>query len=182
MVLEMLCYAFLGYVHYTQLYSALGIVQLNLRCDVLLTNGGPLPMVFVEVFETAVYVISIGLMDFKWNQSGSWWGWLLKLWFPPKNTWLLHHLVLSQASTVIPNIHTVLLGRLEVYVEEKYKDSLRRQGRADQLADVDIISALDLLCEQGQWAKCLETAKPHGPQVLHKYIALYATQLIKVTL
>lgn len=67
-----------------------------------------------------------------------------------------------------------------MYVEEKYKDSLRRQGRADQLADVDIISALDLLCEQGQWAKCLETAKPHGPQVLHKYIALYATQLIKV--
>ncbi|XP_046660390.1 intraflagellar transport protein 172 homolog isoform X2 [Homalodisca vitripennis] len=57
---------------------------------------------------------------------------------------------------------------LEVYVEERYKESLRRQGRADQLADVDIISALDLLCEQGQWAKCLETAKPHGPQVLHK--------------
>ncbi|KAG8304547.1 hypothetical protein J6590_091435 [Homalodisca vitripennis] len=68
---------------------------------------------------------------------------------------------------------------LEVYVEERYKESLRRQGRADQLADVDIISALDLLCEQGQWAKCLETAKPHGPQVLHKYVALYATQLIK---
>jgi intraflagellar transport protein 172 len=48
------------------------------------------------------------------------------------------------------------------------------------LADVDIIGALDLLVEQGQWLKCLETAKQNGPQVLHKYVALYATQLIKV--
>uniref|UniRef100_A0A1B6D0F4 Intraflagellar transport protein 172 homolog n=1 Tax=Clastoptera arizonana TaxID=38151 RepID=A0A1B6D0F4_9HEMI len=68
---------------------------------------------------------------------------------------------------------------LESYVDGKYKESLRKQGRADQLADVDIISALDLLCEQGQWKKCIETAKPHGPQVLHKYVALYATHLIK---
>lgn len=67
----------------------------------------------------------------------------------------------------------------ESYVDNKYKESLRKQGRADQLADVDIISALDLLAEQGQWAKCLETAKPHGSQVLHKYVALYATHLIK---
>lgn len=68
----------------------------------------------------------------------------------------------------------------EGYVDERYKDWLRRQGRAEQLADVDIIGALDLLAEQGQWIKCLETAKQNGPQVLHKYVALYATQLIKV--
>ncbi|KAJ4427860.1 hypothetical protein ANN_23861 [Periplaneta americana] len=67
----------------------------------------------------------------------------------------------------------------EDYVDNRYKDWLKRQGRADQLADVDIIGALDLLAEQGQWVKCLETAKQHGPQVLHKYVALYATQLIK---
>lgn len=66
-------------------------------------------------------------------------------------------------------------------MDSKYKESLRKQGRADQLADVDIVSALDLLAEQGQWAKCLETAKPHGPQILHKYVALYATHLIKVS-
>ncbi|XP_046993145.1 intraflagellar transport protein 172 homolog [Schistocerca americana] len=67
----------------------------------------------------------------------------------------------------------------ETYVDNRYKDSLRKQGQADQLVDVDIIGALDLLAEQGQWARCLETAQPHGAQVLHKYVALYATQLIK---
>ncbi|XP_039285389.1 intraflagellar transport protein 172 homolog [Nilaparvata lugens] len=67
----------------------------------------------------------------------------------------------------------------ESYVDSCYKESLKKQGSADQLADVDIISALDLLSEQGQWTKCLETAKPHGPEVLHKYVALYATHLIK---
>ncbi|KAK7792281.1 hypothetical protein R5R35_013312 [Gryllus longicercus] len=69
--------------------------------------------------------------------------------------------------------------RYESYVENRYKESLRREGRADQLADVDIIGALDLLSEQGQWMKCLDTARQHGPNVLHKYVALYATQLIK---
>lgn len=44
----------------------------------------------------------------------------------------------------------------------------------------DIIGALDLLAEQGQWARCLEKAKSHGnQQVLHKYVALYATQLVR---
>jgi len=72
------------------------------------------------------------------------------------------------------------LPSYEEYVDERYKEWLRKQGRAEQLADVDIIGALDLLVEQGQWLKCLETAKQHGPQVLHKYVALYASQLIKV--
>lgn len=57
---------------------------------------------------------------------------------------------------------------------------MKKEGRTDQLADVDIIGALDLLCSQGQFLRCLEMAKPHGEKVLHKYVALYATQLIKV--
>lgn len=68
----------------------------------------------------------------------------------------------------------------EAYVEGRQKDLLRAQGRVDQLADIDVISALDLLAEQGQWDRCLESASPHGPQVLHKYVALYTSQLIKV--
>ncbi|XP_063226619.1 intraflagellar transport protein 172 homolog isoform X1 [Bacillus rossius redtenbacheri] len=67
----------------------------------------------------------------------------------------------------------------EEYVDKHYKESLRRQGRADQLADVDIIGALDLLAEQRQWGRCLETATRHGPQVLNKYVALQASHLIK---
>lgn len=69
----------------------------------------------------------------------------------------------------------------ENYINNQYKESLKREGRTEQLADVDIISALDLLCSQGQYTKCLEMAKPHGDQVLHKYVALYASQLIKVS-
>lgn len=41
------------------------------------------------------------------------------------------------------------------------------------------MAALDLLGRQGHWNQCFETAKQHGPLVLHKYIALHATQLIK---
>ncbi|XP_073968518.1 intraflagellar transport protein Oseg2 isoform X1 [Rhodnius prolixus] len=69
--------------------------------------------------------------------------------------------------------------RYEPYIESRYKQSLRSQGRADQLADVDIVSALDLLCEQGQWNKALDVARGHGGGILNKYIALYATHLIK---
>ncbi|XP_014243162.1 intraflagellar transport protein 172 homolog [Cimex lectularius] len=67
----------------------------------------------------------------------------------------------------------------EPYVESRYKESLRSQGRADQLADVDIISGLDLLCEQGQWQRAIDMAKSNGIHVLNKYLALYAAHLIK---
>ena len=33
--------------------------------------------------------------------------------------------------------------------------------------------------EQGNWDRALETAATHGPEVLHKYVALCATQLIR---
>lgn len=44
---------------------------------------------------------------------------------------------------------------------------------------LDLISALDLLAEQGQWTRCIEKAKTHSTPVLHKYVALYAAQLLK---
>ncbi|XP_044747182.1 intraflagellar transport protein 172 homolog [Coccinella septempunctata] len=67
----------------------------------------------------------------------------------------------------------------ENYVETKYKDRLLKKGDVEQLADVDIIGALDLLAEQGQWNRCLEKAKTHNPPILHKYVALYAAKLLK---
>lgn len=36
-----------------------------------------------------------------------------------------------------------------------------------------------MLAEQGQWKRCLEKAKKINNAVLQKYIALYATQLIR---
>ncbi|KAK3091661.1 hypothetical protein FSP39_021624, partial [Pinctada imbricata] len=48
--------------------------------------------------------------------------------------------------------------RLEAYVDERYKNSLRDQGKAEALASVDVVGALDMFIEKGEWEKCLETA------------------------
>ena len=64
-------------------------------------------------------------------------------------------------------------------MNEKYKEFLRNQGKAEALAGVDVIGALDMYVERGQWDKCLETAEQQNYKVLHKYVALYATHLIK---
>ncbi|RUS80517.1 hypothetical protein EGW08_011738 [Elysia chlorotica] len=69
--------------------------------------------------------------------------------------------------------------RLENYVDEKYKEFCRDQGKAEDLASVDVIGALDMFAEKGEWSKCLHTAEQQNPKVLHKYVALYATHLIK---
>jgi len=77
--------------------------------------------------------------------------------------------------------HIYLIFRFERYVSECYKDSLKREGKPEQLlADMDVEEALDMLSAQGQWSKCLDVARPHGQVVLHKYIALYATDLLRV--
>lgn len=65
------------------------------------------------------------------------------------------------------------------YVETQQKSRLRMENNVEQLADIDIIGALDLLAEQGQWHRCIEKAKQHSAVVMHKYLALYATQLIR---
>uniref|UniRef100_A0A3B4BGA9 Intraflagellar transport protein 172 homolog n=1 Tax=Periophthalmus magnuspinnatus TaxID=409849 RepID=A0A3B4BGA9_9GOBI len=68
---------------------------------------------------------------------------------------------------------------LENYVDQKYKEHLKKQGQVESLAGIDVMAALDLYAERGQWDKCLETASKQSFKILHKYIALYATQLIK---
>ncbi|WAR22903.1 IF172-like protein [Mya arenaria] len=69
--------------------------------------------------------------------------------------------------------------RYEPYVEERYKESLKNQGRADVLASVDVVGAIDMYIDKGDWQKALDTAEQQNPKVLHKYVALYATHLIK---
>ncbi|XP_010795518.1 intraflagellar transport protein 172 homolog, partial [Notothenia coriiceps] len=41
------------------------------------------------------------------------------------------------------------------------------------------MAALDMYAERGQWEKCLETASKQNFKILQKYVALYATHLIK---
>uniref|UniRef100_A0A8C2A3L6 Intraflagellar transport 172 n=1 Tax=Cyprinus carpio TaxID=7962 RepID=A0A8C2A3L6_CYPCA len=69
--------------------------------------------------------------------------------------------------------------RLEEYVDKRYKEHLKNQGKVDSLVGVDVVAALDMYAERGQWEKCIDTASKQNFKVLHKYIALYATHLIK---
>ncbi|KAF7654055.1 hypothetical protein LDENG_00075250, partial [Lucifuga dentata] len=69
--------------------------------------------------------------------------------------------------------------RYEDYVDQKYKEHLKNQGRVDSLVSVDVMAALDMYAERGQWDKCLDTASKQNFKILHKYVALYATHLIK---
>lgn len=69
--------------------------------------------------------------------------------------------------------------KYEPYVEDRYKESLKTAGKADALASVDIEGALNMYIEKGEWQKALDTAEQQNPRVLHKYVALYATHLIK---
>ncbi|XP_055910125.1 intraflagellar transport protein 172 homolog [Eupeodes corollae] len=68
---------------------------------------------------------------------------------------------------------------LVLYVEQQQKSRLQNEGNVEQLADIDIMSALDMLADQGQWVRCLDKAKNISSPVLHKYLALYAAQLIR---
>lgn len=43
----------------------------------------------------------------------------------------------------------------------------------------DVLGALDLLAEQGQWTRCIEKAKQHNATIMHKYLAQYAAHLIQ---
>lgn len=54
-------------------------------------------------------------------------------------------------------------------MEERYRASLRKEGRVDDLIDVDVVGAIDLLVERGQWEAALTTAKQQNVWLIHKY-------------
>ncbi|XP_026514869.1 intraflagellar transport protein 172 homolog [Terrapene carolina triunguis] len=55
--------------------------------------------------------------------------------------------------------------RSEEYVDQRYKEYLKHQGKVDSLVGVDVMAALDMYAEREQWEKCLETAakQAQGP-------------------
>lgn len=52
-----------------------------------------------------------------------------------------------------------LATEMEDRVDSAYREFLKNQGRVRELIDVDVISAIDLLVEKGQWQKALLTAR-----------------------
>uniref|UniRef100_A0A8C4WQ59 Intraflagellar transport protein 172 homolog n=1 Tax=Eptatretus burgeri TaxID=7764 RepID=A0A8C4WQ59_EPTBU len=69
--------------------------------------------------------------------------------------------------------------RFESHVNEKYREYLKTHGKADSLVGVDVVAALDMYAERAQWEKCIEIAANQNFKVLHKYVALYTTHLLK---
>ena len=49
--------------------------------------------------------------------------------------------------------------RYESYVDEKYKEYLKSQGKVDALATVDVVAGIDMYIEKGEWMKAIETAE-----------------------
>uniref|UniRef100_A0A914KFL7 Uncharacterized protein n=1 Tax=Meloidogyne incognita TaxID=6306 RepID=A0A914KFL7_MELIC len=72
-----------------------------------------------------------------------------------------------------------LAPELEQHVDETYREFLRTNGRIGELIDVDVVSAIDMLVQSGNWEKALNTAKQqkHRP-LLDKYLAAYSTELL----
>jgi intraflagellar transport protein 172 len=52
-----------------------------------------------------------------------------------------------------------LAPELEQMVEDTYRQFLRSHGRIGELIDVDVVAAIDMLVQAGQWEKALATAK-----------------------
>ena len=69
--------------------------------------------------------------------------------------------------------------KLESYVDARYKEHLKNEGSATDLIAVDVIAALDMFVEQGNFERAIETAGEHGPELKHKYVALQATNFIR---
>merc|ERR1712048_14626 len=67
----------------------------------------------------------------------------------------------------------------EDYVEQKYVAYLKNKQMADKLIGVDVIAALDMYARRGEWDRCLQEAEQQSSEVMNKYVAMYAANLIK---
>ncbi|CAL2048973.1 unnamed protein product [Caenorhabditis brenneri] len=64
-------------------------------------------------------------------------------------------------------------------IERMYKESLKNEGRLGELIDVDVVTAIDMMIENDQWDKALDTAKSQNYRpLLDKYVAQYAALLV----
>ncbi|XP_018345065.1 PREDICTED: intraflagellar transport protein 172 homolog [Trachymyrmex septentrionalis] len=68
---------------------------------------------------------------------------------------------------------------LEPYLEEKYQDAMANEGEIERLAEVDGNAALEVMARKGQWSQLFDVASSQSPEVLHKFVARRAAQLLK---
>lgn len=68
---------------------------------------------------------------------------------------------------------------LEPYLEEKYRDAMTNDGEMERLAEVDDNAALEVMVRKGQWSQVFDAASSQGSEVLHRFVARRAAQLLK---
>ncbi|KAK0173296.1 hypothetical protein PV328_006513 [Microctonus aethiopoides] len=72
-----------------------------------------------------------------------------------------------------------LAPELESYLDDKYRDNALRDNHSERLVDSDSNVSLDSLVRKGQWIQVFEQANAQSPELLHKYVAQRAAQLLK---
>ncbi|XP_026827198.1 intraflagellar transport protein 172 homolog isoform X2 [Ooceraea biroi] len=68
---------------------------------------------------------------------------------------------------------------LESYLEEKYRDAMASDDQMERLAGTNGNAALEMMARKGQWSQLFEAANSQGPEVLHRFVARRAAQLLK---
>lgn len=66
---------------------------------------------------------------------------------------------------------------LEPYLEEKYRDSMTNEGEMERLVEVD--GNLEAMARKGQWSQVFDAASSQSPEVLNRFVAQRAAQLLK---
>lgn len=73
-----------------------------------------------------------------------------------------------------------LAPELRSRVDEQYKDHLKRTGDTDELAAVDVQSAIDEHILRGDWNRALRVAaEAENSSLLHKYVTMCATTRLR---
>uniref|UniRef100_A0A0N4ZD27 WD_REPEATS_REGION domain-containing protein n=1 Tax=Parastrongyloides trichosuri TaxID=131310 RepID=A0A0N4ZD27_PARTI len=105
-------------------------------------------------------------------------GEILLLWDKPKEAILA--VVKAHEYSKAKRIATEMAPEMEEYIDEEYKKYLANAGNINELISIDVISAINLLIEKGQWVKALDTAvKQNHQPLVDKYVAMYVAELLK---
>lgn len=57
---------------------------------------------------------------------------------------------------------------METHVDDCYREFLKTQGRVGELINIDVVSAIDLMAQRGQWEQALNTSKQQNVSLFFK--------------
>lgn len=72
-----------------------------------------------------------------------------------------------------------LAPELETYLEDRYRDNVTRENHTERIIEMESDVSLESLARKGQWIQVFEQASSQNPELLHKYVAQRAAQLLK---